>query len=146
MTDEREPGLDAGAAIAAWAPRSVSVEAAAFARAVVAEAAPVTPARARALLFAAARLAAFAESVGLEPKAELLLHPSLIERFVVEGLSACSPATRRTLRTNLRALRRALEQHPEPAPVPLSRERAKASYSEAEIAGYLALARAQPTE
>jgi integrase len=132
-------------AIAAYAPTSVSVEAAEFARAVVAAAGPKTPARAKAFLFAASRLAAFGESVGLELSPRLLLHGSTIERFVVEGLRTVSPATRRTLRTNLRALRRALEAHPQPAPVPLPRERAKPPYSGAEIAGYLALAAAQPT-
>jgi integrase len=132
-------------AVAAYAPTSVSAEAAEFARAVVAEAGPKTPARAKAFLFAASRLAAFGESVGLELSPGPLLHGSTIERFVVEGLGTVSPATRRTLRTNLRALRRALEAHPQPAPVPLARERAKPPYSEAEIAGYLRLAAAQPT-
>jgi integrase len=133
------------AAIAAFAPRSVSARAAAFARAVVAAAAPASSARARALLFAASRLAAFGERVGLQLRAEVLLHPSVIERFALEGCRAVSPATRRTLRTNLRALARSLEADPQPAPVPLARERAKAPYGESEIAGYLALAATQPT-
>ena len=132
------------AVIGAYASASVSAEAAAFARAVVARAGPGTGARAKALLFAASRLARFGERVGLELRAEVLLHSSVIERFVVEE-GALSPATRRTLRTNLRALARALEAHPRPEPVPLPRERAKAPYGEAEIAGYLRLAAAQPT-
>jgi integrase len=132
-------------AIAAYAPASLSAEAAGFTRAVVARAEPATPARAKALLFAAARLARFAESVGLEPCTEALLHPALIERVVVDGCRAVAPATKRTLRTNLRALARALERHPQPAPMPLPRERSKPPYSEAEIAGYLRLAAAQPT-
>jgi integrase len=113
---------------------------------VVAEAAPETLARAWALLFAAARLACFGESVGLELSADVLLAGAVIERFVVVGCPTVSPATRRTLRTNLRALARALERHRAPAPVPLARERAKPPYGEAEIAGFLALAAAQPTE
>ncbi|MGH2949472.1 MAG: hypothetical protein ACRDPC_24995 [Solirubrobacteraceae bacterium] len=133
------------AAIAAYAPKALSERAADFARVVVARAAPETPARAKALLFAAGRLAAFGESVGLEPRAEVLLHASVIERLIVERERAFSPATRRTLRTNLRYLARALEAHPRPAPVALPRERAKAPYREAEIAGYLALADAQST-
>jgi hypothetical protein len=52
----------------------VSEAAGAFARQVVAKAAPERSARARALLFAASRLAAFGESVGLELQAEVLLH------------------------------------------------------------------------
>jgi integrase len=132
-------------AVAAYAPGSVSAEAARFARAVVARAAPPTPGRAKALLFTAAKVAAFGERVGLEPSPEVLLHPSVIERFVVEIEGAVSPATRRTLRTNLRYLARACGPPSSPAPVALSRERAKAPYGEAEIAGYLRLAAAQPT-
>jgi hypothetical protein len=116
---------DAAAAIAAHAPRSLSSEAQAFVRVVVASAGPGTPARAKALLFAAGKLAVFGESVGLELSPEVLLAPSVIERFIVQGAGGVSAATRRTLRTNLRALARAVQAHPQPAPVPLPRERAK---------------------
>jgi integrase len=133
------------AAIAAWAPRSLSPAAAGFVRAVVAQAAPRTRARAKALLFAASRLACFGERVGLELSAGVLLDPSVIERFILTGAGGASPATRRTLRTNLRALARAVEAHPQPAAVPLPREPAKRPYSDGEIAGYLALADAQRT-
>jgi integrase len=75
----------------------------------------------------------------------VLLAPATVERFVLEGCRGVSPATRRTLRTNLRALARARERYPEPEPVALSRERAKPPYSAAEIARYLRLAAAQPT-
>lgn len=132
-------------AIAAYAPRSLSAEAQEFARAVVARAQPGTPARARALLFAAAKLARFGESVGLELSAAMLLQPALIERFIVQSAGTITPPTRRTLRANLRALHRALEAHRQPAPVPLARERSKAPYGDAEIASYLALAAAQST-
>lgn len=156
MADEREslePGVGASAdgvskaalAVARWRAGGLGERARDFAREVVARAEPATPARAKALLFAAARLARFGESVGLECSPEVLLHGATIERFVVVGCRTVSPATRRTLRTNLRALARASEAHPQPAAVPLPRERAKAPYSEAEIAGFLALAAAQPT-
>jgi integrase len=135
----------AALAVERYAPRSLSAPAAAFARAVVAQAAPRTPARAKALLFAAGRLACFGERVGLELSAGVLLHPSVIERFTLAGERTVLPATRRTLRTNLRALARAVEPYPQPTAVPLARERAKAPYSDAEIAGYLALAAAQST-
>jgi integrase len=131
--------------IARYRPRSLSVEAAWFAREVVAQVAPATPARAKALLFAASRLACFGERVGLELSADVLLDRAAIERFVVVGCERVSPATRRTLRTNLRALARALARYPEPAPVPLVREQAKAPYSRGEIVGYLRLASAQST-
>jgi hypothetical protein len=58
------------------------------------------------------------------------------------GLTGVS---RRTLRTSLRFLARAVVPQLCPADLPLPRERAKAPYSPAEIGGYLALADAQPT-
>ena len=133
------------AVIARYAPRSLTPGAAAFARAVVAQAAPGTPARAKALLFAAGRLAAFAERVGLELEPRVVLSGAVIERFVLVGCADVSPATRRTLRTNLRALARSLARYPEPPPVPLVRERAKRPYSPGEIDGFLRLAAAQST-
>jgi len=131
------------AAIRAYAPSSLSAEAAGFARAAVAQAAPGTPARARALLYAVSRLARFGESVGLEPAAETLLRPAVIERFILTGARTLAPATRRTLATNLRALLRTTQADPQPTPLP--RERAKPPYSEAEIAAYLRLAATQST-
>jgi integrase len=132
----------ASAAVAGYAPCSISAEAAGFARGVVARAAPSSPARARALLFAAARLAGFAERVGLELD-EGLLSEAVIERLTLVGCGDLLPASVRTVRTNLRALARSLERYPKPLPAPLPRERAKAPYSEAEIDGYLRLAAAQ---
>jgi hypothetical protein len=74
----------------------------------------------------------------------VLLHPSVIERFAAHapGLTA---VTRRTFRRNLRFLARRVVPWLAPADAPLPREHAKAPYSPAEIAGYLALADAQPT-
>jgi len=132
--------------IASYRPRGVSDETLTFARALVARAEPGTPERAKALLFAASRLASFAEAVGLCLSPEELLCEAVIERFLLQGTAALSPASRRTLRSNLRALGRALGSHPQPLPVPLGRERAKAPYSEAEIEGFLRLAACQPTE
>jgi integrase len=127
--------------IAAYRPSSLSAEAAAYARSVVTAAAPAAPMRAKALLFAAGTLASFALRVGL-PLDETLLATAVIERFIAT-VAPGGPATRRTLRTNLRALRRALAVAPGTAT--LSRERAKAPYSPSEIASYLALCDAQPT-
>lgn len=140
------PGSQVTAAIAAYRPASVSDGAGRFARCVVGASKPQSTARARALLLCASRIAAFGESVGLELCPEALLVGATIERFVLIGCHGLSPATRRTLRANLRALARALQMNPEPAPTPLGRERAKAPYSDAEISGYLRLAAAQGTE
>lgn len=131
--------------IAAYAPRSLSPAVSAWVREVVAAAAPQTAGRAKAWLFAVGRLAAFAESVGGELSPGVWLSDAGIERFIRCATQNVSPATRRTLRTNLRALARALEQYPEPAAMGLPRERAKAPYSPAQIEGYLRLAAAQPT-
>jgi hypothetical protein len=107
--------------------------AAAFARTVVAVVDPPGPARAKALLWACARLATFGIGVGLEPSPAVLLHPSVIERFVIVGTAELSGAARRTLRTNLRHV--AARVGPgHPWPVALSRERAKTGYTDTEIA------------
>jgi integrase len=74
----------------------------------------------------------------------VLLHPSVIERFTAHAPGLSGPA-RRTLRTNLRFLARAVVPQLDPADAPLPRERAKAPYTAAQIDGYLALAGTQPT-
>jgi integrase len=130
--------------IAAWQPASVPPSAVVFARSVAGRAGPVTRARTNALLWAAARLAAWAVPLGLDPVPEVLLHPSVIERFAVAA-PGLSGSARRTLRTNLRFLARKVAPQLHPADASLPRERAKAPYSPAEIAGFLALAGAQPT-
>jgi len=141
------PGDDGGRLaagyIARWRPSSVSPQAAAFARQVVPAAGPGGRERAKNLLWAAAKLADYAIGLGLDPVPEVLLHPSVIERFArcAPGLS---PVARRTLRTNLRFIARRVVPQLLPADVPLPREHAKAPYSAAEIAGYLALADTQP--
>jgi integrase len=135
----------ASAAVAGYAPRSLPEAAAAFARGVVARAVPGTPGRAKALLFAAGRLAVFGERLGLRLD-EALLSEAVIERLVLDGCEGLSPASVRTVRTNLRALARSLARYPEPAPVPLPRERAKRPYTPAEIDGYLRLAQVLSTE
>jgi integrase len=137
-----QPGV--GAYIGAWRPLSVSAEAAGFAREVVERAAPRNSERAKALLWAAAKLAGYALPLGLEPAPGVLLHPSVIERFAASA-PGLSGAARRTLRTNLRFLARRVVPWLGPPPAPLPRERSKAPYSPAEIDGYLALADAQPT-
>ena len=61
--------------------------------------------RAKSLLWAAGKLADYAVPLGLEAVPEVLLHPSVAERFTrcAPGLSG---AARRTLRTNLRFIGR----------------------------------------
>src|SRR6516165_1940344 len=135
---------EVAAYIGRWRPSSVSPGAAAFARDVVAQAGPAGRERAKNLLWAAGRLADWALPLGLEAAPEVLLHPSVAERFTrcAPGLS---PVARRTLRTNLRFIGRRVVPQLYPADLPLPREHAKEPYSPAEIAGYLALADAQPT-
>ena len=118
--------------------------AAAFARQVVPLAAPGGRDRAKCLLWAAGTLADYAASLGLELVPEVVFHPSVIERFArtAPGLSGVA---RRTLRTNQRFIARRVVPQLYPADAPLPRERAKAPYSVAEIAGFLALADAQLT-
>ena len=136
---------DVATVLAHWRPASLRPDVADFAQRALTRAEPKSPARAKALLFAAGKLGTFATSVGLELVPETVLGPSLIERYIVTAGAALGPATRRTLRSNLRNLSAASITNAPPAPVPLSRERAKAPYDPAEIAAYLALADAQPT-
>jgi integrase len=130
--------------IAAWRPVSAPPEAAAFARQVVARVAPTGRDRAKNLLWAAGKLAGYGTGLGLDPVPEVLLHPSVTGRFAAHAPGLSGPA-RRTLRTNLKFLARAVVPQLCPADAPLPRERAKAPYSPAEIGGFLALADAQPT-
>jgi hypothetical protein len=134
---------DVAAYIGRWRPSSVSPLAAAFARHVITEAGPAGRERAKNLLWAAGKLADYGIGLGLEPVPEVLLHPSVAERFTrcAPGLS---PVARRTLRTNLRFTGRRVVPHLYPADLPLPRERAKQPYGPAQIDGYLALADAQP--
>jgi integrase len=134
---------DVAAYIGRWRPSSVSPLAAAFARDVITEAGPAGRERAKNLLWAAGKLADYGIGLGLEPVPEVLLHPSVAERFTrcAPGLSGVA---RRTLRTNLRFIGRRVVPQLYPADVPLPRERAKQPYGPAQIDGYLALADAQP--
>jgi hypothetical protein len=134
---------DVAAYAGRWQPSSVSAEAAAFARVVITAVAPQGRERAKNLLWAAGKLADYALGLGLEPVPEVVLHPSVAERFTrcAPGLS---PVARRTLRTNLRFIGRRVVPQLYPADLPLPRERAKAPYCPAQIDGYLALADAQP--
>jgi integrase len=136
---------DVAAYIGRWRPSSVSAEAAAFAREVITAVAPQGRERAKNLLWAAGKLADYAIRLGLEPVPEVVLHPSTAERFTrcAPGLS---PVARRTLRTNLRFIGRRAVPQLYPRDLPLPRERSKQRYRPAEIAGFLALADAQPTQ
>jgi integrase len=135
---------DVAAYIGRWKPSSVSPQAAAFARGVIAVTAPAGRERAKSLLWAAGKLADYAASLGLELTPGVVLHPSAAERFTrcAPGLSG---SARRTLRTNLRFIGRRVTPQLYPADAPLPRDRAKQPYSAGEIAGFLALAGAQPT-
>jgi len=130
--------------IGRWRPSSVSPQAAAFARDVITRAGPQGRERAKNLLWAAGKLADYAFGLGLDAVPEVVLHPSVAERFTrcAPGLSGVA---RRTLRTNLRFTGRRVVPQLYPADAPLPRERARQPYSPADISGFLALADAQPT-
>ena len=122
----------------------MSPQAAAFARDVIAKTEPEGRERAKNLLWAAGKLADYAIGLGLDPAPEVVLHPSVAERFT-RNAPGLSGVARRTLRTNLRFIGRRVVPHLYPADLPLPRERAKKPYSPAQIDGFLALADAQPT-
>ena len=128
-----------------WRPRSVSATGAAFSSRVVGRLEISSKQRNKSLLWSCAKLASFAESVGLELTEEMVFTESVIERFVAVGCGEFSPATRRTLRTNLRFVAACLERCGGPLPASLPRERSKTPYSDSEIDGYLAMCDTQPT-
>jgi integrase len=77
----------------------------------------------------------------------VLLHPSVIERFVTVGLKHAQAGRQRDIRTNLRYVaRRAAPRLQAPDPIPLARSQAKAPYRQTEIDGYFLCARYQSTE
>jgi hypothetical protein len=84
---------DVAGYIARWQPSWVPPEAAVFARTVVQAAGPCSSQRAKSLLWAAGKLADYAIRLGLEPVPEVLLHPSVIERFTAHGPGLLFPAT-----------------------------------------------------
>jgi integrase len=135
---------EVAAYIGRWRPSSVSPQAAVFARDVITRTGPEGRERAKNLLWAAGKLADYAASLGLDLVPEVVLHPSVAERF-----TRCAPGlsdvARRTLRTNLRFTGRRVVPQFYPADAPLPRDRAKKPYGRAEISGFLALADAQPT-
>jgi hypothetical protein len=137
-------GMPGTGYITAWRPSSVPPQAAVFARRVVTGCGPLGRDRAKNLLWAAGKLAGWAIPLGIEPAPQVLLHPSVIERFTAHAPGLSGPA-RRTLRTNLRFIARRVVPALDPADQPLPRERARAPYTPAQIAGFLALADAQPT-
>jgi hypothetical protein len=124
----------------------VDAEVADFARRCALAANPATGARAKALLFALTKLGRFALSVGVALDPGRCLSAAMIERFIVVDGATFSAPTRRTLRSNLRFVAARVLVHNPPAPIPLPRERAKAPYSESQLAAYFALAAHQPTE
>ena len=133
--------------IADYRAKGVDARAVELARLLVSEAAPSGVARARSLLWITSRLVDWTLSVGLEPRKEVVLKSSVIERFVSVAMADVSSSARRTARTNLRYMARKVA--PElvgPAPSPFARSRAKTPYKAREVEAYFALARAQPTQ
>src|SRR5262249_4247311 len=96
---------DVAAYIGRWRPSSVPPRAAAFARDVITRAGPEGRERAKNLLWAAGKLAGWAAGLGLDAVPEVLLHPSVAERFTrcAPGLS---PVARRTLPAHEPAIHR----------------------------------------
>ena len=136
------------ARVATWMPRGsgISPPVIALTRLCVVRSAPPAS-RIPALLWSVSRLGAWAESVGLAAEAEVILHPSVIERYVLVGIGPWPETTRRSVRTNLRFVARRAAPglaHP-PAPSALPRARLKAPYSPTEVATLLAQAATQPT-
>jgi len=142
MTPDEQP---VAKVVSGYRSGKVAAEAAEFARQVVLGARPDSPARARALLFATSRLAAFGLSVGAEMRPEVLLEPYFVDRFLLVGTASFQPSTIRTLRTNLAAVADKVLPATGPPRFSAARQRVKAPYSPGEIDAYLRHCQAQPT-
>ena len=108
---------------------------------------PHSPRRARTLLNAVTQMAVWADATGLPLDAAVVLRPSTIDRFVVEGCRELSKGTKTNYRTQLRAVgRRVLsaDLFP-PRPVTLPRTEQERPYEVSEVAATLAWARSLPT-
>jgi hypothetical protein len=101
--DPLEPGI--GAYIPRWEPSSVSPRAVAFARQVVPLAASGGWELAKNLLWAAGKLADYGLGLGMEAVPEVLLHPSVTERFTrcAPGVSGLSGVPSRAYRSGSHA-------------------------------------------
>lgn len=124
------------------APAHVQAEVTAFARLVVAQAGPASVLAAGRFLSHVAGLAGWALRVGMPLETGHLLHPDTIERYAAS--IRCRGA--RNARTALRRVGESVNpQAFPPSPAPLGGAGVDLPYSDAEIAGYLALAATQPT-
>ncbi|MGI9091704.1 MAG: hypothetical protein ACR2GG_11475 [Gemmatimonadaceae bacterium] len=96
----------------------------------------------------AAAFAVWAHGEGITGGPADLFGLDLIERYIAVGMPSAAESTRATRRSILRRIARhaspALNHLPAPSPLPYRRVRAP--YSPDEIAGYLRLVQAQPTE
>jgi integrase len=132
-------------AISAWEPRLENGDVVDFCRHVVLATQPVSCERAKDLLWACSKLAIFALGRGCPLEPDVIFDDSMIERFILLATAWLSPATKRTLRTNLRFIARKLKAKG-PLPTPLCREQSKRPYTKTQLEGYLSLADAQPTK
>ena len=128
--------------ITAWLPSSAPAVAAAFARQVVARAAPAGRDRARTRPWAAGKLAGVRHRAGPGPGpggAAAPVGDRAVHHLRAGLVRACAARCARTCGSSPGSSRQL-----NPADAPLPRERAKVPYTAAEIGGYLALADAQP--
>jgi hypothetical protein len=89
------------AVVSGFRPYGVGPDEASFARLVVGLASPVSPGRAKSLLWASSRLAAFSSRRGLPLDPDVVLRVSSIERFLAEGCDNYALGAKRTARSNL---------------------------------------------
>ncbi|MFF2375035.1 hypothetical protein ACFVUW_11695 [Streptomyces xiamenensis] len=142
---------DVPTAIALYEPRSLDpgtwAQIAAFARKAVEDFGPVSPWAAVQHLSVVTRISAWALEQGLPLDVEVLFTPERIEHFIAVGLTGLADSSRRTHRSQLAAVGRAVTRRAPwpPAAPPLSRNRLAPPYTETEVAGFLQIARKQST-
>jgi hypothetical protein len=114
----------------------------------VEQAAPDSAYKASTLLSITTQAAVWADAIGLPLVADTVLHPDVIDRFVLEGCAHLAPGTQINYRRQLRCVGSAVlgpTIYP-PRPLPIRRSGVLAPYSPGGIALLVAWARGLPTE
>lgn len=143
---------DVPTAIALYAPKKIPptiwTAIAPFVRGCVTAAQPTSPWAAADRMSTVARFCAWALEEHLPLEREVLFTPDAIERYALVGMDPLLPSTRRTHRSQLSSIGRAITRRAPwpPATTPLPRNRLANPYTPDQVARYLAAAGNQATE
>ncbi|MGW6310003.1 hypothetical protein ACWFRQ_03690 [Streptomyces niveus] len=142
---------DVPTAVALYAPKRLTAATwtliAPFVRACVTDSKPLSPWAAVDRMTSVTRFCAWALEEFLPLEREVLFTPDTVERYVLTGMTSLLESSRRTYRSQLTAVGRAITRRaPWPPPkTPLARNRLATPYTPGQVAGYLQAAGQQST-